>query len=220
MNQTGSPSSSFIRLLRRPFHSVGGPRRLALSAPDLARIAVFAALICALGTPSEFHMFGSLVPITLQTLGIMLAGSLLGAWQGMLAVLVYLAIGAAGMPVFAGKGGLGTFAGVTAGYLIAFPIAAAVIGLIVSRMHRYNQVVGFLANVVGGILVVYAIGIPVLAWRAGLEFTDAVYTGGTIFLPGDLIKAVLATVVAAGVYRAYPPLAESRERRRTESARP
>jgi len=195
-----------------------GSRRLALSAPDLARIAVFAALICALGTPGQFYMFGSLVPITLQTLGVMLAGSLLGAWQGMLAVLLYLAVGAAGMPVFAGKGGLGAFSGVTAGYLIAFPIAALVIGLIVGRMRRYNQVIGFVANVVGGIAVVYAIGVPVLAWRAGLDLSDAVYTGGTIFLPGDLIKAVLATVVAAGVYRAYPPLAGARERRRTESA--
>lgn len=192
--------------------------RLALSAPDLARIAVFAALICALGTPGQFYLFGSVVPITLQTLGVMLAGSILGAWQGMLSVLVYLAVGAAGMPVFTGRGGLGVISGPTGGYLLAFPIAALVIGLIVSRMRRYSQVIGFLANVVGGMAVVYAIGIPVLAWRAGLDFSDAVYTGGVIFLPGDLIKAVLATVVAAGVYRAYPPLAQARERRRTESA--
>jgi biotin transport system substrate-specific component len=218
--------------------------RLSLSAPDLAKIAVFAAVICALAVPGAVHLFGSAVPITLQTLGVMLAGSLLGAWRGFLAVVTYLAVGAIGLPVFAGgAAGLGVFGGPTAGYLIGFPFGALAIGLIVSVLHRYltpapakasasefvgsyksawttiqTHVAWFVANVIGGIGVIYAIGVPVLAWRADLSMSDALYTGATIFLPLDLFKAGIATIVAIGVYRAYPPIAGYRELREVGSA--
>jgi biotin transport system substrate-specific component len=179
-----------------------------LSAADLARVAVFAGLIAALSLPGQFYLFGSSVPVTLQTLGVMLTGLLLGARLGTLAVLVYLAIGAVGVPVFAGgAAGLAPFSGPTGGYLVGFAVGAFVIGLIARRSRQFRPVIGFVACVVGGILVVYAIGVPVLAWRLDLDFGTALRTGATIFLPGDLIKAVLATVVAAGVYRAYPALA-------------
>jgi biotin transport system substrate-specific component len=177
-----------------------------LPAADLARVAVFAGIIAALGLAGRFYVFGSAVPVTLQTLGVMLAGLILGARLGALAVLVYLAIGAAGVPVFAGVGGLAPFAGVTAGYLVAFPIGAFVIGLIAFRDGRFKPSRAFVAAVVGGIGVVYAIGVPVLAVRAGLDLGDAARVGGLIFLPGDLIKAVLATLIATAVHRAYPGL--------------
>ncbi len=186
-------------------------RRLAVA--DLARIAVVAALIAALALPGTIHLFGSPVPITLQTFGVMLAGLLLGPVRGALAVLVYLAMGAVGLPVFAGgTGGLGAFAGPTGGYLIGFPIGALVIGLVAHRLRRFDRALGFTACVVGGIGVVYAVGVPWLAWRAGLSFEEALVSGGTLFLFGDLVKAFLATVVADGVHRAYPRLAESRHR--------
>lgn len=218
-------------------------KRLALTAPDLAKIAVFAAVICALALPGQFHLVGSAIPVTLQTLGVMLAGALLGAWRGFLAVLTYLAVGAIGLPVFAGgTSGLAPFTSQSGGYLFAFPLGALVIGLIVdtfqSRVKKltvgpdnrsvsravrraWNSVaeyaIWFVGCVIGGIALIYAIGVPVLAWRADLTLEDAVYFGAVIFLPGDLIKAVLATVVAAGVYRAYPPIAAYREQRRSET---
>jgi biotin transport system substrate-specific component len=169
-------------------------RTRRLPAADLARVAVFAGIIAALGLAGRFYLFGSAVPVTLQTLGVMLAGLILGARLGALAVLVYLAIGAAGVPVFAGVSGLAPFAGVTAGYLIAFPDG------------HFQSSRAFVAAVVGGIGVVYAIGIPVLAARAGLDLGEAARVGGLIFLPGDLIKAVLATLIAIAVHRAYPAL--------------
>ena len=179
-----------------------------LPAADLARVVVFAGIIAALSLPAQFYLFGSVVPITLQTLGVMLAGLVLGARLGALSVLVYLAIGALGVPVFAGgTGGLAHFAGPTAGYLIAFPIGAFVTGLIAFRGGEFRPARAFLAAVVGGIAVVYAIGIPVLAWRGGLDITEAARLGGLIFLPGDLIKAGLAALIATGVHRAYPGLA-------------
>ncbi|MFW6091838.1 MAG: biotin transporter BioY, partial [Actinomycetota bacterium] len=89
-----------LRRLRDRHALRGAPRRLA--AADLARIAVIAALIAALSLPGTIHVFGSPVPITLQTFGVMLAGLLLGPVRGALAVVVYLAMGAVGLPVFAG----------------------------------------------------------------------------------------------------------------------
>lgn len=186
-------------------------RSRTVPTAELARVAVFAALIAALSLPGQFHLAGSSVPVTLQTLGVMLTGLLLGARSGALAVLVYLAIGAAGMPVFAGgAAGLGTFAGPSGGYLVAFPVGAFVIGLIAGRGARFQPARGFTAAVVGGIVVVYAVGIPWLAWRAGLDLETALTLGGTVFLPGDLLKAALATFIAAGVHRAYPKLSEQR----------
>lgn len=183
-------------------------------------MAVFAGLIAALSLPGQFYLFGSSVPVTLQTLGVMLTGLLLGARLGALAVLAYLAIGAAGVPVFAGgAAGLAPFSGPTGGYLVGFAVGAFVIGLIARTSRQFRPVLGFVACVVGGILVVYAIGVPVLAWRLDLDFGTALRTGATIFLPGDLIKAVLATVVAAGVYRAYPALARDTAAREAAATR-
>ncbi|GIJ72367.1 biotin transporter BioY [Virgisporangium ochraceum] len=180
-------------------------------AADLARIAVFAALIAALGLPGTLTPFGNAVPITAQTLGVMLAGALLGAWRGAAACAVFLALVAAGLPLLAGgRGGLGVFAGPSAGYLIAFPLGAFVIGLLTERMlPNYRLWLGILINIVGGILVVYAIGIPVQAARVGSGLL-AVVQASFQFLPGDLIKAVIAAVVARQVHRAYPALVGSR----------
>ncbi len=179
-----------------------------LTAADLARIAVFAALIAALAQAS-IHLFGSAVPVTGQTLGIMLAGLLLGAVRGGLAALVYVALGAIGLPIFAnGTGGLGVISGPTGGFILAFPIAALAIGALVRR--QLTGSVAFTACVVGGIGLVYLIGVPWLAWRLDLTAEQAIVTGAVAFLPGDLLKAALASYLALGVHRAYPALRTSR----------
>lgn len=179
-------------------------RATRLAVPDLARIAVFAALIAVLAQASV-HLFGSAVPVTGQTLGIMLAGLILGAVRGGLAALVYVVLGAIGLPIFAnGTAGFGVISGPTGGFILAFPVAAFVIGLLVRR--HLNGSTGFTACVVGGIGLVYAVGVPWLAWRLGLSAEDAIVTGAIAFLPGDLLKAGLATYIALGVHRAYPAL--------------
>ena len=102
-----------------------------MSAADAARVAMFAALIAVLGIPGAVPLFGNAVPVTLQTLGVMLAGAILGAWRGALSVLVLLALAATGLPLLAGgRGGLGAFAGPSAGYLIGFVAGAIVVGAI------------------------------------------------------------------------------------------
>lgn len=191
-----------------PDRTDAGRESRRLPARDLALVAIFAALVAALGLPGTLSLFGNSVPITAQTLGVMLAGSVLGARRAFLALLVFLALVAAGLPLLAGgRGGLGVFASPTGGYDIGFCVGAWVIGWFTDRMRaHYTIPVGLVANIVGGILVVYALGIPYQAWRTGTSGLVATTVASAVFLPGDLIKAVVATVVAKGVHRAYPVL--------------
>ena len=182
-----------------------------LYAADLARIATFAALIAALGLPGTLSPFGNAVPITAQSLGVMLAGAILGARRGALACLVFVILVAAGLPLLAGgQNGLGVFTGPRGGFVLMFPVAALVIGALTERMlPRYRFWPGLLCNLIGGIVVLYAVGVPFQAWRlqSGLL---AIATGATVYLPGDLIKAVVAALVAQQVHRALPGLAGAR----------
>jgi biotin transport system substrate-specific component len=178
-----------------------------LRAQDLALIASFAALIAALGLPGAFTVGGS-VPITLQTLGVMLAGSILGPKRGVLAVAVFLALVAVGLPLLAGgRGGLAVFAGPSVGYLIGWVVGAGVIGwLVTRRLPAFPIWWVALSNVIGGILVVYSFGIPLQALITGTSGLVATAVAAVVYLPGDIIKVVIATVVATGVHRAYPDL--------------
>ncbi|MEN2741092.1 biotin transporter BioY [Microbacterium sp. X-17] len=179
------------------------PRR-RLDAADLARIAIFAGIIAVLGLPGAFTILGA-VPITAQTLGVMLAGAILGPWLGGLSVTVLLALVAVGLPLLAGgRGGIGVFLGPSAGYLIGWIVGAIVIGLIVHARGRKPVVWRtFVGVVTGGILVVYAFGIPVQSLVTRLPIGQTALTS-LVFLPGDLLKAVLATAIVATLVRAYP----------------
>jgi biotin transport system substrate-specific component len=182
-----------------------GAARKRLSARDLALVSSFAALIAVLGLPGSVHVFGNAVPITLQTLGIMLAGSILGWKRGALSVLVLLVLVAAGLPLLSGgRGGLAVFYGPSAGYLIGWVFGSAVIGWLVQlRLPAYPMWWGGLANVLGGIGAVYLVGIPVQAAATGTSVLVA--AGSSLaFLPGDVTKVVIATAVASAVHRGYP----------------
>ena len=181
-----------------------------MKTKDLAYIALFAAITAVLGLVPAIQV--GPVPITAQTLGVMLAGSILGARRGFLSQLLFLILVAIGLPLLAsGHGGLAVFAGPTAGYLISWPIAAFVVGLLTERFWtRYNVAWGVVANVLGGIVVVYAIGVLVLKAVAGLPWSDAIWFGAAVFIPGDLIKAVLAAAIAVQVRRSYPVIERPR----------
>lgn len=187
------------------------------TARDLALIAVFAALIAVLGLPGMIAPFGNAVPITLQTFGVMLAASLLGARRGALSVLLFLALVAIGLPLLAGgRGGLAVFAGPSVGYLIGWVLGAVVTGLLIQRAGRYRLGWAILANVVGCMGVVYLVGIPLQAAITGTSLSVAALSS-LAFLPGDLIKVVLAATVAGAVHRAVPDLAvRSSARERAE----
>ncbi|MDN5812094.1 MAG: biotin transporter BioY [Arthrobacter sp.] len=177
------------------------PRRL--EATDLARIAVFTAIVAVLGLPGGLSVFGS-VPITAQTLGVMLAGAVLGPWRGALSMVVLLILVAIGLPLLSGgRGGLGVFVGPSAGYLLGWVVGAFVIGLIVHggpRLTRWRTILGVL---VGGIVVIYAFGIPIQSLVTRLPLGPTALQS-LVFLPGDLLKAAIAAAITMTLARAYP----------------
>jgi biotin transport system substrate-specific component len=172
-------------------------------------IAVFAALIAAMALVPPITIGGLGVPITLQTLGVMLAGALLGPVRGMLSAVIVVVLSLAGLPILAGgRGGLGVLVGPTGGYLVGWIPGALVVGLLVKywAIRRSSLAVRYVAvalsAIIGGIAVIYAIGIPWTSLITGLPLaTSAV--GSLAFVPGDLIKAVLTALVAVTVHRSY-----------------
>lgn len=178
------------------------------SATDLALIAAFAALIAACALIGGIPVGGAGVEITLQTFGIGLAGALLGPVRGTLAVGVYLAMGAAGLPIFAGRtGGVGDFTGLTAGYLWSFLGAALLTGLLVryvARGRRTSALVVFLCCV-PGVALNHFFGIVGMATFSDVPFSTAADWDAP-FWAGDIFKAAVVALVAAEVHRAFPQL--------------
>lgn len=178
--------------------------RRSLDATDLARVAVFAALIAVLGLPGSFPVFGG-VPITAQTLGVMLAGAVLGPVLGALSVTVLLALVAVGLPLLAGgRGGIAVFLGPSAGYALGWILGAAVVGILVHAGGRRPVLWRTaLAMTAGGIVAIYAVGVPVQSLVTRLPLGETALTS-LVFVPGDLLKAAIATAVVTALVRAYP----------------
>ncbi|MCL3861953.1 biotin transporter BioY [Actinotalea sp. K2] len=184
------------------------------AATDVALIATFAAFVAVCALLPSIAVPNLAVPITLQTFGVMLAGVVLGPRRGSLAVLLYLAVGLAGLPVFAqGTGGLAVLGKPSLGYLLAFPLAAGLAGLLVGRARslptRWLPVAIFGACAAGSLLLTHPIGISVMGARLGMGVQEAIAAGAT-FLPGDVLKNVLVAVVATAVFRAFPDLLQRR----------
>jgi len=176
-----------------------------MTTKDIVYVALFAALMAALGIFPPITVPAIGVPITAQSMGVMLAGGILGAKRGALSIILFLVLVAIGLPLLAGgRGGMGVYSGVTAGFLFSWPIAAFVVGWIVERSWEKLSVIsaGF-ACIIGGIIVVYAIGIPWLSFAASLPFMKASMLS-VAFVPGDLVKVVIATAIILAVKKSYP----------------
>jgi biotin transport system substrate-specific component len=194
--------------------------RAPLAARDLAQIAIFAALIAALGLPGALSIGAVAVPITFQTLGVMLAGAILGARKGFLAVLLVLALAAAGLPLLSGgRGGLVWFTtSPAAGYLYGWLVGVLVIGFLTRMLlPRYPFWPALGATLLGGVVVVYAIGVPVTAINLGIPLWAALLDS-VKFLPGDVLKAIVTVLVARQVHVAYPGLIPRSRRVRSMGA--
>lgn len=134
------------------------------------------------------------VPMTLQTFAVLLAGAVLGPAWGAGAVILYLALGAVGLPVLSeGGSGLERFAGPTAGYLFAFPIAAALAGLLVRKPWALG-LARTTAVLFGLHLLILALGAGWLATRLGVA--GALAAGFTPFLIGAGVKSALVALTA------------------------
>lgn len=181
-----------------------------MSTRDVVLIALFAAIVVVLGIMPPITLGIIPVPITLQTLGVMLAGAILGPVRGALVCLLIILLVVIGLPVLAGgRGGLGIVPGPTGGFLLGWVPGAFVTGWLARRFFRrdagpLSQIATYCAAcVLGGIVVVYAVGIPWLGAVTGIGLYRA--AGGSVaFVPGDLVKAVLVALIARSVQRAYP----------------
>lgn len=176
----------------------------------LAHVALFAALIAALGFLPRIDLIAG-VPITFQSFGVMLAGAVLGARKGALAVLLFIALIALGLPFLSGGANLWSVLYTPRiGYVIGFPVAAFVTGWLTQRLSGLPlSVAAGLAAVGGGMIVLYAIGIPVAAYMNDLTLAET-GTGALAFLPGDLVKAVAAGLVTGQLARMRPGVIQSR----------
>ncbi len=175
--------------------SIAATRRLVLAdlvpgglVRDIALVIGAAALVgvtAQVAIPLPFTP----VPITLQTFAVLLAGAALGPMRGVSSMLVYMAIGMAGVPWFAQQNSGWAFP--TFGYLIGFVLAAGLTGAL-ARRGLDRTVIGTIGLMTLGNLVIYAVGVPYLAAAIGVSLTQAIGLGMTPFLPGDALKILLA----------------------------
>ncbi len=166
---------------------------------NIARAALFAALIAGFSYVSFPNPLSPTVPVTLQVLGVFLAGIMLGPVWGTGALGLYLSAGALGVPVFAGgSAGLGyLIASPTVGYLWSYPIAAAVIGLLVHRgvtLRDYTEVgVGQLVGaMVVGTLIIYTMGTVGFAVIQSVGLIEAFMISAVAFIPFEAVKIAAA----------------------------
>jgi len=165
---------------------------------DMMYAAVFTGLMTVLGWIS-ITLPVLPAPITGQTLGVMLAGVILTPKQAGLSMTTYIALGAAGLPVFQkGGAGIAYLTGPTGGFIIGFLIGAIVISLIKGDGKGTLKVGA--ACIVGGMLAVYAIGIPWLCFEiTGSLFSWPHVVSTLAFVPGDIIKVFIATMIGVRV---------------------
>ena len=177
---------------------------------NLTHIALFAALIAVLGLVPKIDLAAG-VPITAQSMGIMLCGTVLGAKRGALAVVLFLALTLAGLPLLSGgRGGLGVLASPTVGYIIGFPVAAYVAGLVTERWHAPVGLAAAVGAALGGIVVLNAMGIFGMSVMLDKTLPEAALLAAP-YLVGDSLKAVLAGLVTQAIAKARPEALLSRD---------
>lgn len=172
------------------------------STKDLAYMVMMTTLIIVLGFIPAIPLGFIPVPIVLQNMGIMLAALALGGKKGGLSVLMFLLLGLF-IPVFSGKATtLAVFMGPTAGYVFAWLLVPLIFALLTKVVASQNKMMVFVLIWLAGVLVVDLIGAIWLSVYTGMGLLPAL-TSNLVFIPGDTIKALLATVIVLKFKDAY-----------------
>jgi biotin transport system substrate-specific component len=166
---------------------------------DVALI-IGGSLLIGLSAQIAVKLSFSAVPVTCQTLAVLVAGALLGRIRGSLCVLTYLAEGAAGLPVFAlGRGGLAVLAGPSGGYLFGFAAAAYITGFLAEKGWDRRFATTILAMLLGN-AAIYGFGLlwlVILTGMSGMVLTAGLYP----FVVGDILKIIIAAAVLPGGWK-------------------
>lgn len=173
--------------------------KFKLTTRDMTLIAMFAAVTAVL-SQITIPLGFTPIPVNLATLSVLIAGGLLGSIKGAISQLVYLLIGAVGIPVFSGfRGGVGILVGPTGGYIIGYVIGAFVVGIIIEKCDR--KIPTLVGAMVAGMIVLYATGTLwfMISTKNGLvaSLTMCVVP----FLIGDAFKIAAATFLVRRLYR-------------------
>ena len=172
-------------------------------ASEMTGVAIFAAILSLLAQISVPIGIG--VPFTLQTFGVYLICLLSGQRTAFWSVLIYILLGAIGLPVFANfSGGLGVIFGVTVGYIFGFLVASLVIPFLVAKIPAsvsgWKKFLFQYVAVLMGVFAVHLCGMAQFAWVGSMEFFKAVKIL-LMFVPVDFIKAALAVFVGSILQR-------------------
>ncbi|AYU55901.1 biotin transporter BioY [Staphylococcus debuckii] len=162
--------------------------------------AIMTAIIALLGLVPPIPLPFMPVPIVLQNVGIFLAGILLGKKYGTISVIVFLILAACGLPVLSGgRGGIGVFAGPSAGFLFLYPVVAFLIGWYRDRtIERINFIKIFIPVIVAGVLLLDILGTLIMGMITNMPLSKAFFLS-FVFMPGDIVKAVIASLIGAAL---------------------
>lgn len=167
---------------------------------QMVLIALMTAVTCVLG-PLSIPLPFSPVPISLTNFAIFLAIFILGMKNGTISFIIYLLLGAVGVPVFSSfRGGFQVLAGPTGGYLIGFIFLALIMGFALEHFDR--KLVPTIIGMIIGMAVCYAFGTVWLAKLLSLSFKEGLMMGVIPYLPGDAAKIIIAAIVGPKLYGA------------------
>lgn len=180
-------------------------------ARSMVQVSLFAALMAVMGLIPKIDLpLG--VPITIQSLGVMLAGVMLGPWRGFQSMLLFLAAVAVGLPLLSGgRGGIAVFMAPSAGYLVGYALAAGIVGALMAAFLKGSSqpsprriaISAFVASLLGGLICLHAFGVLGLMQMANLSLAQA-FKVTLAFVPGDFIKCILCALIVHAVARGLP----------------
>src|SRR5699024_6171636 len=168
---------------------------LMMSTKYLVYTALMTAIIAVLGFVPAIPLPIMPVPIVLQNIGIFLAAILLGRKYGTLSIVVLLLLVVAGLPLLSGRGGIGVFAGPSAGFLFMYPVVTYLIGLVRDLyLKRINFIVLLITTVVIGVVLLDVVGTIIMGLITNLPISKSIMLS-FVFMPGDVIKALIASLI-------------------------
>ncbi len=176
-----------------------------MSIKDVVLAALFAALLGVLGMMPPIPLGFIPVPITLQTLGVILAGCFLGKRVGTISMLLFIGLVAIGLPLLSGgRGGMAPLLGPSVGYILSWPIAAFFIGYFTEKAWKNLTLWKVIAiNFIFGVVLVGIIGAVVMALMTNTSIVAGLISGA-VFIPGDTIKAIVAAIILLQIKSVSP----------------